>query len=383
MLTNTDNNSSDVKGTISNAESTVRLSSRFLDLLDGWRHSCESGKGPIPLPPELYCSGEVLDLEVEKIFNKEWLCVGHISELRRSGDYLTFDLVGHPVLVVRDNSDELRAFSNVCRHRSARLVDGSGNARLLVCPYHSWTYELNGKLRGAPFMAPEQVQDVCLNTLRLEVWQGLIFVNLDEHAESLAPRVEALQADIGRYDLAGMEVVHSYDDEIDCNWKVLVENFCESYHVFRVHKMTLEPDTPTSSVEVLPGGRGYNHHTMRCVNAASMNEEDDREHLSCIYPSLTFAIRTASTIWLSILPVSYNRLRLRAWVAKDHSAGRATQSEFKAEMELVTAFMAEDKTINTGVQKGLESGAGNRGPLHEMEKTNWQFGQYLANKLVD
>lgn len=376
------NDSSEDKDDVNKTESAGILNSRFLDRLESWRHGSETGKGRIPLPPEFYCSREVLDMEVEKIFKKEWLCVGHISELGRSGDYLTFDLVGHPVLVVRDNSDELRAFSNVCRHRSARLVDGSGNARLLVCPYHAWTYELSGKLRGAPFMVPERVQDVCLNALRLEVWQGLIFVNLDEHAEPLAPRLEALQADIGRYDLAGMEVVHSYDDEIDCNWKVLVENFCESYHVFRVHKATLEPDTSTSSVEVLPGGPGYNHHTMRCVNAASANEEDNREHLSCIYPSLTFAIRTASTIWLSILPVSYNRLRLRAWVAKDRSAGRAPESELKAELELVAAFMAEDKIINTGVQKGLESGAGNRGPLHEMEKTNWQFGQYLVNKLV-
>ena len=383
MLTNADNISAEVTGNVNKADSTVKLNSRFLDLLDRWRQGSESGKGRIPLPPEFYSSRNVLDIEVEKIFKKEWLCVGHISELKKSGDYLTFDFVRHPVLVVRDSSGELRAFSNVCRHRSARLVDGSGNARLLVCPYHAWTYELNGKLSGAPFMEPERVQDVCLNTLRLEVWQGLIFINLDEHAEPLAPRLEALRADIGRYDLAGMEVVHSYDDEIDCNWKVLVENFCESYHVFRVHKTTLEPDTPTSSVEVLPCGRGYNHHTMRCVNAASMNEEDNREHLSCIYPSLTFAIRTASTIWLSILPVSYNRLRLRAWVAKDHSAGRATQSELNAEMELVTAFMAEDKIINAGVQKGLESGAGNRGPLHEMEKTNWQFGQYLADKLVE
>jgi phenylpropionate dioxygenase-like ring-hydroxylating dioxygenase large terminal subunit len=381
-VTNTDNRASEGSGDISNAESTVRLNSRLLDILHRWRQSSETETGRIPLPPEFYCSGEVLDMEVEKIFRKEWLCVGHISELRRSGDYLTFDLVGHPVLVVRNKSDELRAFSNVCRHRSARLVDGYGNARLLVCPYHSWSYELNGKLKRAPFMEPEQVQDVCLNTLRLEVWQGLIFVNLDEQAAPLAPRLESLQAEIGRFGLAGMEVVHTYDDEIDCNWKVLVENFCESYHVFRVHKTTLEPDTPTSSVEVLPGGRGYNHHTMRCVNDASINEEDNREHLSCIYPSLTFAIRNASTIWLSILPLSYNRLRLRAWVAKDQSTGTVLESELEAEMELVAAFMAEDKTINTSVQNGLESGAGNRGPLHEMEKTNWQFGQYLANKLV-
>ena len=359
-----------------------RSKRELLDNLDSWRANSETDTGRIPLLPEFYSSKDVLKMEVEKIFRKEWICAGHISELKKPGDYLTFDLVGHPILVVRDRSDELRAFSNVCRHRSARLVDGSGNTRLLVCPYHAWTYELDGKLRGAPLMKPEQVKDVCLNDLRLEVWQGLIFVNLDQQAEPLAPRLESLQEEIGQFNLAEMEVVHTYDDEVDCNWKVLVENFCESYHVFRVHKTTLEPDTPTSSVEVLSGGPGYNHHTMRCVTAATANNKDNREHLSCIYPGLTFAIRSASVIWLSIQPLKYNRLKMRAWVAKDLSAGRATESEFKTEMELVAAFMAEDKIINTGVQKGLECGVGNCGPLNEMEKTNWQFSQYVASKLL-
>ncbi len=293
-----------------------RSKCQLLDNLECWRANSETDTGRIPLPPEFYSTEDVLKMEVDKIFRKEWLCAGHVSELKKSGDYLTLDLVGHPILVVRDRSNELRAFSNVCRHRSARLVDGSGSTNLFVCPYHSWTYELNGKLRGAPFMRPEQVKDVCLNDLRLEVWQGLIFVNLDQQAAALAPRLESLQHEIGEFNFAGMEVVHRYDDEIDCNWKVLVENFCESYHVFRVHKTTLEPDTPTSSVEVLPGGAGYNHHTMRCVTADSSNNGDNREHLSAIYPSLTFAIRNASTIWLSILPLTYNRLRLRAWVAR-------------------------------------------------------------------
>lgn len=355
----------------------------LLKILDHWRANSETGAGRIPLPPKLYTSSDFLAMELEKIFTKEWSCVGHVSELKKPGDYLTFDLVRHPIVVVRDHCGELRAFSNVCRHRSARIVDGSGNTGLLVCPYHAWTYELNGKLRRAPFMKPEQVKDVCLSKLQIEVWQGLIFVNPDPHAESLAPRLESLQGEIGQLNFAEMQVVHTFDDELNCNWKVLVENFCESYHVFRVHKTTLEADTPTASVEVLAGGPGYNHHTMRFVTTGLMKEEDNREHLSCIYPGTTFAIRPGSAIWLSILPLGCNRLRLRAWIARDSHAGRAAESEHEDEMARVAAFMAEDKIINTGVQKGLESGAGNRGPLHEMEKTNWQFGHYLAGKLLD
>ena len=364
---------------------TDGLNCELLNILEHWRANSETGAGKIPLPPKLYTSSDFLAMELEKIFTKEWSCVGHVSELKNPGDYLTFDLVRHPIVVVRDHSGELRAFSNVCRHRSARIVDGSGNTGLLVCPYHAWTYELHGKLRGAPFMKPEQVKDVCLNKLQIEDWQGLIFVNLDPQAESLAPRLESLQDEIGQLNFAEMEVVHSFDDELNCNWKVLVENFCESYHVFRVHQTTLEPDTSTASVEVLPGGPGYNHHTMRFVTVGPMNAGDNREHLSCIYPSTTFAIRPGSAIWLSILPLGCNRLRLRAWIARDLHAGRAAESEHEHEEEMarVAAFMAEDKMINTAVQKGLESGVGNCGPLNEMEKTNWQFGHYLARQLLD
>jgi phenylpropionate dioxygenase-like ring-hydroxylating dioxygenase large terminal subunit len=356
----------------------------LLEKLDHWRSNSDSVQGKLPMPPGLYTSAEILALETKSIFGKAWLCVGHVSELKESGDYLTFDLVRHPVLVVRDRSGELRAYSNVCQHRSARLVNGSGNASVFVCPYHAWTYELSGKLRGAPHMRPEQVKDVCLNGLRIETWNGLIFVNLDRQAAPLAPRLELLQEHVGPFDFSAMDVVHSYDDEVNCNWKVLVENFCESYHVFKVHKTTLEANTPTSSVEVMAGGPGYNHHTMRCATSAatSPGKEDDREHLSCIYPGLTFAIRNNSAICLSIIPLSVNRLRFRAWVARDLRADGVTESVVQQDLQLVAAFMAEDKAINTGVQQGLASGAGNRGPLNDMEETNWQFGQYIANRLL-
>jgi len=354
----------------------------LLSRLDHWTANSETENGRIPLPPDFYTSEDILAMEMDKIFRKEWLCAGHIAELKTPGDYLTIDLAGHPVVVVRDRSGELRAFSNVCRHRSARLATGSGNTSLLVCPYHAWSYELNGKLRGAPFMRPEQVKDVCLNKLRLEVWQGLIFVNLNQHAESLAPRLASLQEEIGSLNFAAMAVIHTFDDTVDCNWKVLVENFCESYHVFRVHKTTLEPDTATNSVEVMPDGPGHNHHTMRYVTGEPAKDGDNREHLCCIYPSLVFAIRSGSVIWLSISPHGVGRLRLRAWIAKDLLGDNVDKSDFDEELAVVAAFMAEDKVINTGVQKGLQSGVGNRGPLNEMEKTNWQFGQYLAGKLL-
>ena len=365
-----------------------RSKDESLASLAHWRDHSETQRGKIPLPSELYASEEIHKLEIERIFKQEWICAGHVSELKALGDYLTFDLAGHPILIIRDDSSELRAYSNVCQHRSARLLDGTGNARLIVCPYHAWTYGRDGDLRSAPRMSRDQIEGVGLNELSLELWEGLIFVNLDRDAQPLAPRLTPLLDHIARFDLAGKEITFTADDEIACNWKALVENFCESYHVSNVHRTSLEPYTPTATVEVLPGGLGYNHHTMTGVMAsngeslAETDDEDHKHHLSCIYPCMTLSISTSSILWLSVLPIDHQRLKYRVWIARDMDAENSSEATIKQEIEDMLAFMAEDKVIIAGVQTGLASGAGNRGPLNDMETTNWEFGHYYARKML-
>ncbi|MBL4601216.1 MAG: aromatic ring-hydroxylating dioxygenase subunit alpha, partial [Emcibacteraceae bacterium] len=273
----------------------------ILDALEQWQDNSESEFGRLPMPPVVYSSEEIHNIELEKIFSKEWICVGHISVIKEAGDYLTFNLATHPVIALRDNTNEIRVYSNVCAHRSSRLLDGFGNCKVIICPYHAWAYELNGKLRGAPRMDKDKVKHVHLNQLKFEVWQGLIFVNLDHNAAPLSPRLSALDEPINKFDFANMDVVHSYEGELACNWKVLVENFCESYHLFKVHKTTLEPFTPTSSVKVMAGGVGYNHHTLdkKTDDKKVSAEDENKEHLSCIYPSMTFALSQSRVLWLS------------------------------------------------------------------------------------
>ena len=132
------------------------------------------------IPKSAYTSEAFLNRELEDVFKKEWVCVGRADQLAKPGDYLTYELAGQPVLVVRDAEGQLRAMSNVCLHRMSTLMEGSGNTTTLACPYHGWVYSLDGSLRGAPGMSLNKgfdKKDYCLHAVRCEDWQGWIMIS--------------------------------------------------------------------------------------------------------------------------------------------------------------------------------------------------------------
>ncbi|MGH6955020.1 MAG: aromatic ring-hydroxylating oxygenase subunit alpha, partial [Alphaproteobacteria bacterium] len=166
------------------------------------------------LPPRCYTSPEFYALEVERILRREWLCVGRVEQVRAPGDYFSIDLMGEPLVVVRDQEGRIRALSRVCRHRAMLVVSGAGNARSFICPYHAWTYGLDGRLAGAPEMArtPGFDPSSCrLPEIPTELWEGFIFVNLGGDAQPLAPRLEGLARRLRNWSVAGMEGVRSLD----------------------------------------------------------------------------------------------------------------------------------------------------------------------------
>lgn len=341
------------------------------------------------LPPQAYTDNGILALECEHILKCGWIMVGHISQLQVPGDYLTHEIVDHPVLVVRGRDEHLRAFSNVCPHRSSVIAQGCGNRTVFRCPYHAWTYDMSGKLVGAPHMDKTALAGIRLKDLKVEVWQGLVFVNLDDEANPLAPDLAALEPRIAPLGLADQSVIHIEDLELACNWKILVENFCESYHVFAVHKDTLEAPTPTASTENREGGAGFNHHIQR--NSTPLppgleakldlpQDKADEFHLICIYPALTFGFSPGHGLCLTVLPDGPGRLKVRIWVTRPPFDGDTAEAAETA-IKRVREFLAEDMGIIEGIQRGLTAGTGNRAPLHPWEAPGWEFSQYLMRKL--
>lgn len=193
------------------------------------------------LPPMCYTSREFYDLEVERIFLKEWLNVGRVDEIPNPGDYYTLTLLGEPVVVCRDQDGDVQCMSTVCRHRAAEVVEGKGNRKRFQCPYHLWTYSLKGELVGAPLMDEARGFDkrkVCLPKLRVEVWEGFIFVNFDLTAAPLGPKLAPVSAALANYRLSELRSRILEERECPFNWKFMLDNFMEFYHVMGLHKGT-------------------------------------------------------------------------------------------------------------------------------------------------
>ena len=209
--------------------------------------------GPVArgLPAAAYTSEAFLQLEYEQVFARSWVFAGLAHELARPGDAAPVSVAGRPVLLLRDGEGEVRAFHNVCRHRCLKLVDEPCNVGPAIqCPYHSWTYRLDGALHIAPYFGGNDPRAVPegferaehgLLPVRAAVWHDWIFVNLSGDAPAIEDFVAPLAGHLGGFDLSRMRHVVTVDlGEIAANWKLLMENFIEPYHVPFVHATTTE-----------------------------------------------------------------------------------------------------------------------------------------------
>ncbi len=194
------------------------------------------------LPTWCYTSPAFYRREVERIWRKVWNFLGSADHIANPGDYFTLTFAGTPLIIVRDQDGAVRAYVNSCRHRGCELLEGEGNSKLIVCPYHSWSYELNGRLRGAPEMDKTIDFDKADNGLipiRADTWGGFIFVCFDNGAPPLKAFLGELPEKLAPYGLGDMALVRRKSYDIACNWKLFVENAKESYHIGTVHASTI------------------------------------------------------------------------------------------------------------------------------------------------
>ena len=218
----------------------------------------EAMRGPLErahhVPGYIYSSPEVFQIEKERIFMKQWLCVAREEKFETAGAYTTFRIMGEPVLVVRDADGSLRAFANICAHRGVEVASGEGTAKEFMCPYHGWTYGLGGKLTGAAFMTGADGFDpaTCrLPPLRLDIWAGWVFVCFDDDAPPLAEHVAEFEQAVGLVRQGECRQAIKFTTDLDCNWKLVNENFFDYYHFKVLHAASI--------------GRSQSRHELDCT----------------------------------------------------------------------------------------------------------------------
>lgn len=352
------------------------------------------------LPPRAYLDPAIFERERERIFRREWHCVAREDQLARAGDYVAFELFGEPLVAVRGDDARLRVLSGVCRHRWMPVVEtGRGHRRSFQCPYHLWTYALDGRLVGAPDMdrTPGFERARCaLPQLPVETWHGFVYTSLDPDATPLAPRLAALEAAIAPYDLASLRTLEPIAFEHEWNWKVLVDNFIESYHHQGMHADTLQPVAPASGtwaedasgpfiVLHNPGKPGEPFPAMFPVRPRLGEAQRGEFLVAAVFPFHLFSLQPDGLIWYRMEPVAVDRFRLfiHPCVPAECVDDPAWQPALDALRGFVDAIHRQDITACDAVQRGLRSSFAAPGPLSHLEKAIAQFARWWRERMGD
>ena len=208
--------------------------------------------GAKSLSQRYFISPEIFSEEQKKIFSRQWVLVGHQSQIAQAGDYLTAEVAGESLIIVRDKRGAIHGFYNVCRHRGSRLIEKRhGQSAAIQCPYHAWTYALDGRLIGAPHMdeVPDfDKADYSLHAVNIAAWEGFIFVNLADSPAPLAEWFKPLGAKFARWNLSALRSAKRIEYDVRANWKLIFENYSECYHCGGVHP-ELSKISPYDSAE--------------------------------------------------------------------------------------------------------------------------------------
>ncbi|MGH6830283.1 MAG: aromatic ring-hydroxylating oxygenase subunit alpha, partial [Methylocella sp.] len=342
------------------------------------------------LPAWTYNSAEFFELERQHLLLANWQIVGHVSELRQPGDFVTLTLVGERALAVRDEDGELHAFYNVCRHRAAAVVNGAGGncGHAVRCPYHGWTYGLDGRLKAIPGEANFPNLDKSafgLRRLDLEVWQGFVFVRFRSGGPSVAERMAPFAEELSDYRFADMEPLQGqrWVGEVDVDWKNVMDNFLEGYHVPVGHPGLYRLFGSRYEVETQPGDVSRAMHWMRDKPSSNWSERHYQnllpviEHLPAdrrrawtyyaLLPNQAFDVYPDRMDYFQILPTGPGKTKMRGRSYGLPGTGRELRAARFLNRRVNHAVYLEDNDLITSVQVGLGSESYVAGILPEKE----------------
>ena len=367
------------------------------------RIACAEGRVGAPpgfpalpdVPFERYRSRVFFEAEIDAVFGRTWLFIGHDSEFPGPGSYRTADLPSGPVVVVRQKDGSIRAFVNACRHRGAPVVrSSSGVTRLLTCQFHSWCYDLAGELCRVPeerdFVDLEKGARN-LTQIRCERWGSFIFVNFDPNASSLEEWISPIASRFSEFSAPELRLLRRSAHDIPCNWKVAVEAFLEVYHLKTVHPTTVAQllNGRASAIQLHPHGHStiytpYNRAVLE-ASSDSMNWFGDLPKLpripewleavnasALIFPNLVVPLESTGFPFLLFFPTSHNQTRFEiAWYAVDW--GDDLPAAWPARLDGFDKVIEEDLVNLAPIQRSVECARHHGIPLNYQERRIWHF----------
>lgn len=355
-----------------------------------------------PLPARCYHDEEIYRFEIEHILKKNWIVVGRWDQVEKPGDYFTTEMFGESIVIVRDANDELHALINVCQHRWSQVVDdGSGNVNMFTCPYHRWTYNLDGSLRGVSVKPIKELdkKKCSMPKLAIEMWHGFIFVNFDGEAEPLAPQLEPVNHLLERYQVSKYRLITDMEYQTTWNWKFSFETGYEGYHHAGLHNERINHIEPASGATPIDGAFGEicgayqvpfaDDVPMEFVRPFGLppgTKEDDPGEIDtfvAVYPALIMYLNSSQVTWIQI----------KSWQDVDSNAASTRQAvahwalERPGHEEIIEMFKGfttevqkEDSYGCSMLQKGVRSSTNHRGVIHPLEPQlnhyhNWYLDQ--------
>lgn len=326
------------------------------------------------LPAQYFTDPEIFRRAKENIFFRTWQYACHASELPAVGDFISFSIGDQNVFVIRNGAGELGAFYNVCQHRGHRLVGdrgrSKGNHQTIVCPYHAWCYELDGKLRGAPnseVVPGFDRRNIRLASIRLEGFLGLVFINLDADARPLDECYPEVRAEILSVcpHIETLSLAHEHAVNEGCNWLVAVENYNECYHCKTAHADFTRGVIDPATYNIAPFGAG---HCLRHTSQATTSDQSWYDVSGSDYASFYLWPAASLQIFPGGVVNSYHWRPLavddtevhRRWYAKDGAITPTLQKII--DLDRTTTF-AEDLRLVRNVQRGVTSRGYTPGPL--------------------
>ena len=351
------------------------------------------------LPAWCYTSDEFYRREVDRMFMRGWNFVGRADELPNPGDYLALDMFGEAIMVVRDRAGTLGAFANTCRHRGTKLLEGQGRCTAIVCPYHSWTYALSGELIAAAGMEQTLNFDkrrYGLVPIRLETWDGFVFVSFDPAAPTLREYLGDLPERLASHGMGEMVCVRRREYELACNWKLYLENAMEEYHTPTVHRLSIGAQV---TVRETPHG-AWDGMFMPAEKTIAVLSEDIASafppiptldakaaggtYFIVVYPMTFFAFTQDCLWWLQQFPQGPTRTRVvigscfpRATVARPDFAERVEKYYRRWDKSL-----PEDNAISERQQAGIGSSFAQPGRLSHHEPLVHGIANWMLDRVV-